>query len=313
MNFRMHPAVEIIRLGETKWQIIGGAQRHTICAPAGFMEAMITACGNSFTKQHIICSLEPRYGRDRVATFFDFLVQRRYLIGDEPAVSSNERLIETLDLRSRSLPATAVSARNSRSLLDCMVGIVGVGVIAEQACGQLDDIGCRFGCNAEILANGDYDLALVCSDRLDHDFFRNVNRQAVASHLATLFVALDGARIIVGPFIDPPATACFECFHTRLRGNARHLAELDGRVGGQDNILLRLPPSRLLARWSASVAVAKLAAHAAGVRFDHPAGEVLDIDGVTRRTETRRLLKLPRCGVCGPGGVERPRALIYEF
>jgi thiazole/oxazole-forming peptide maturase SagC family component len=308
----MHPAVEVIRVGERKWQLVGAFQRHTISAPVGFMEAIVHACSGLLTKQQIMHALESQYEPERVGNFLDFLITKKYLANSE-AVQSDESLIEILDLQSRSMPAVATNSRDSRSLIDRTVEIMGTGIIAGMVREQLSEIGCRPDSDPEMQANGDFDVALVCADRVDHEFFRQVNRRMVAKQTAALFVALDGSRIIVGPFIDPPATACFECFHTRLRANARHLSELDARVCGEENVVVKSSASRLLARWSASVAVAKLAAHAAGVRFDHPAGEMLEIDGVTGRTETRRLIKLPRCGVCGPGGVERPRALIYEY
>ena len=274
MTLKIHPAVEIVRLDETKWQIIGASQRHTISAPAGFMEAVVHACSGRSTRQDITHSLGRDYDPDKVAEFLAFLIKKNYLLAGKTALS-DESLIQILDLQSRSLSAIANNGRDSRSLPDCTVGIIGTGMIAEKVCEQLDEIGCRFGSSPDALANSVCDIALVCSDRVDHDFFRNVNRETVATQLATLFVALDGSRIILGPFTDPPATACFECFHTRLRSNTRHLSELDARVGGEENAIIKLPASRLLARWSASIAVAKLAAHATGVRLDHPGGGFL--------------------------------------
>jgi bacteriocin biosynthesis cyclodehydratase domain-containing protein len=144
---------------------------------------------------------------------------------------------------------------------------------------------------------------VIVADRAVHPVRLQVmNRVALHHRLPWMQAAIDGPQLLIGPIVDPPHTACFECFETRMLMNAREAAPY-------------VAYKRLLARGAVRpggqamerVLGTMVAAHAAlealnflltGTSFTR--GKVLGIYLPTMEVSFNEVLQVPGCAGCAP-------------
>ncbi|WP_415015204.1 TOMM precursor leader peptide-binding protein [Brevundimonas sp.] len=184
------------------------------------------------------------------------------------------------------------------SNLDGPVELTGGGQLAEAVERVFSglDIECRTVPPGELFSTGA--LAVVCSDQNDPSHFRKANSDLIAATSASafIFVGITASSIQMGPFVRPGATACYECYHQRMRSSALHLKEFDARA--DQPAWLPHKPSPFLASWAAhQVACLVLSALQGTGHPSHPA-ELWETNPLTGRTARATILRLPDCPAC---------------
>jgi bacteriocin biosynthesis cyclodehydratase domain-containing protein len=157
---------------------------------------------------------------------------------------------------------------------------------------------------------------VVVADRVVHPVRLQVmNRIALRHRIPWMQAAVDGPQLLIGPIVDPPHTACFECFETRMLMNVREAAPY-------------VAYKRLLAkgavrpeRWRMErVLGTMLAAHTAleGLNFlltgtSFTRGKVLGVYLPTMEVSFNEVLQVPGCAGCAPASESAEEELHFDM
>jgi bacteriocin biosynthesis cyclodehydratase domain-containing protein len=202
----------------------------------------------------------------------------------EPVRALQALRSQTADLGPRPGVAEPLAVLGSGRIADTLVDILRR---ADVACGPVE-VG-------QLTAGT---AAVVCSDRDDPAFFREVNRSLLETAPFVLFVATTPTAIRLGPFVRPGATACLECHHVRNRTTASHLAEFDAhasRRAADDTC----PISPFLTTWAAHQAAIWLMSALHGAGQPSSPAEIWETSPLSGRTEVATVLRVPSCAACG--------------
>lgn len=142
----------------------------------------------------------------------------------------------------------------------------------------------------------DVDLMVYAGDRPYPDLLERLNRQALEAGTEWVSGQVIGFDGIVGPFVYPEYTACYNCFKERLYAS---LSDPDSyrtveRARNASTIGTLPNFARVVAGLLVTEAVTYLAT---GVGFT--AGRVIQYDFHDLSVETDEVLQLPRCADCG--------------
>jgi len=144
-------------------------------------------------------------------------------------------------------------------------------------------------------------LYIACSDYEGHVTFRERNRSAVADRTPILFTSISETYVRIGPFVMPGETACFECFHHRMRANLAFREEFDSFVAYAAALEGSGVEShaQLYARLASVLVCAQVANFLFGSLHHCAFDKIMELCPVSGEMTLNRLLKLPRCPVCG--------------
>lgn len=154
-------------------------------------------------------------------------------------------------------------------------------------------------------------LVILADDVVDPHRSRALNRAALAHEFPTLHVALDGPFVLVGPLVVPDASACWECFETRLVMNLRDAAVYFGykEALARGNVEGGADPVPVVASLAASLAVTDALSFVTtdeAVTINHAWSIFLP----TMEIASHELLRVPGCAGCG-AVPERDDADLY--
>lgn len=148
----------------------------------------------------------------------------------------------------------------------------------------------------------DTDLLMAASEVGNQQAFRSWNQFAVERKIAFLPVLLADQIGQIGPLVQPGQGPCLECLRARQnaaldRAELLRAAEETSHLH-QDAIGFLPPAADILGEIAAVEAVKYWMSPR---RFDM-VGQMLDVDLLTPSIVRRKVLKIPRCRVCGPTG-----------
>jgi len=180
------------------------------------------------------------------------------------------------------------------------IEVLGEGAIA----GAVKNIVPANGVSTPLLAlsQNEATLTIACSDYPAHDFFRDTNAKLFSSPSNGLltFVYLDGPRVIIGPCVYPGVSACFECLHSRMFGNAIHHDETLAAASQPPSFTSLLSEDDFVIGFARHV----IKRHVLGLIENsdilnaHDGAEVFDVLNFSR--EVVPALRLSKCPVCSP-------------
>lgn len=143
------------------------------------------------------------------------------------------------------------------------------------------------------------DVGLFLGDAPVPDLTAKLNERALAADTPVMYASAVGYDGVVGPFVEPGTTACYECFRRRAEQNVAApelYREFERVVAASDND----PGPRLN---SFGTVVAGLAVVdvcqwlVEGVGYSHGRVTHLNFDAVSMAVND--VLRLPRCDACG--------------
>ncbi|MCX6217966.1 TOMM precursor leader peptide-binding protein [Spirosoma sp.] len=143
------------------------------------------------------------------------------------------------------------------------------------------------------------DSLVVTSDFGGHQLMREFNKFAVDNKIPFMPVVLSNLKGYVGPFVMPGETACLECYLGRSNAQQRdyvtsrtvELAAYEGQI------VSGFHPS--MASILGDIAAFELFKQFGRIMQTWNAGTVLEINLLKTEMKPRKVLKLPRCPVCG--------------
>jgi bacteriocin biosynthesis cyclodehydratase domain-containing protein len=154
-------------------------------------------------------------------------------------------------------------------------------------------------------------LLVACADNSDHSFFRRINSSAISAGIASLFVSLDAHVAKCGPMVMPRANACYECYFHRVSSTRAHVEEFDA-ASRAENIICHPTPNFLALHWAVSAALSKILAVTSGLDMDLHLAPIQEINVFNGDISSSRLLKIPRCPVCGTANGTRPFSAVIN-
>lgn len=237
---------------------------------------------------------------DMVAEVTALLMERKVLVANRgPSDDWLESILEYVLAASsrRTGPSALVEKARGHSF-----SIRGQGWLA----GVVADA-CRLA-GLPIADGTDGDCIVAVADRIAHDQFSAVNRDACEAGTPVVFFWREVSRIICGPLVLPGQSACFECYRTRVRANIRFGAEFDA--------LAALPPDgrdhlgSALAEGAARAFVARQLFAVAAEAYDlFEPNALYSYDALMLKLDRQALLRVPRCKTCGVLREEPVRAI----
>jgi bacteriocin biosynthesis cyclodehydratase domain-containing protein len=292
-GMRINPAIEVIVLDDDRVQFFGANPSLTVNDKEGHIRALLEWCDGSRGHDEVLALLATRViDGDKLLAY---LIARKCLVSNADDGSSDPftRLF-TISRR------PDISFGHVPEVAGEKVAVHGTGILQSEVLECLADLGIEPVARGDDgLKIADHRLRIVLSDWPDHAAFCRANRASLDAGATTLYASLDRGQGRVGPLVIPGESACFECFHHRLRSNFMFRAEFDSRMNGEGGSVERRQGSRLVARiCSAMVGSAVVGFLTQDARLGRP-NVVTEFDAFTNRSEVHPLLKLPRCPSCG--------------
>ena len=150
------------------------------------------------------------------------------------------------------------------------------------------------------LKNSSPQCLVVTSDFGPSPVIREMNHLAHQYRLATLPVVLHNMIGLLGPFILPGETACYECLSLRQNSHQDHVSVVraieNHSFHGQG--IVGFHP--LMVAILASQAVLELIKFHGNLLPPQSMGHLIEMDFLSSRLSLRKILKVPRCPVCSP-------------
>ena len=147
---------------------------------------------------------------------------------------------------------------------------------------------------------------VATSDFGGQHLFREWNRHCVQERIQFLPVVLQDLIGTVGPLVVPGESACLECLRARENANmgdpatrrAVEYAAFEGQIVNAFH-----PSMASILGDIAAMELIKLYGQLIRTRL---AGRLIEVNLVVPQMREHRVLKLPRCAVCGPGARRSP-------
>jgi bacteriocin biosynthesis cyclodehydratase domain-containing protein len=142
------------------------------------------------------------------------------------------------------------------------------------------------------------DFVVYAADRARPELLDQLNEAAHEAQTPWVSAQILGFDGIVGPAVFPDETACYECFKRRTLAN---VTNRDGYTTYRDVVAeddlqtAQLPGLRRAVAGMLSLDLLHLLAYGVG----YTAERVVTMNAIDLSMETNRVLKLPRCPVCG--------------
>jgi bacteriocin biosynthesis cyclodehydratase domain-containing protein len=316
------------------------------------VRGILEACAGEGLGYDEIIEAFPDFAQAAAKALIDELIARRILVGDDQAVQPVDGQESPLDVFRWELGLTKGGAAGR--LADKTIAVVGVNWITRRVCEDLaawgvercvviDDDRLR---NPEFfddranpraamwpstlvrpedgrdwlarVGNGEFGAVIVGSEHRAQELMRDVNRVCVDHRVLFMPATLSGSIGFVGPLVVPRETACYECLIARENSNLLN-PESEGPLRSAVFRSRGYPGFHpAMASVLGDFAAMELIKFTTDVVPWH-IGALFEINMLSPEMTTRRVLKLPRCAVCGvpekhPGisGLARSLGVVPE-
>jgi bacteriocin biosynthesis cyclodehydratase domain-containing protein len=300
---RLHPAVNLTFIDTNRVQIRAVADQVTVNKGAQLIAALVPLCDGTRSEDALCEQLSSSgFSKASVKAAIDFFRSRGYFAnfdGAQPA----DALAAQLDWLASKMPEDRFDNRlTGRTASEVIVRLLTAGVLADCVAAVVREQG--FSLTFGGASSGYSAIDVYCTDWDDHAGALAHNRGNVLQGAPTLYATLDEGRARVGPFVLPGQTPCYECFHHRIRSSVTFVDEFDCRVGLKREELPVVErscssPSRLYAWVVAGMVGAELLKYMRKLTQFSALGRIVEVDLLRSQMTTGRVLRLPRCGVCG--------------
>jgi bacteriocin biosynthesis cyclodehydratase domain-containing protein len=307
----LQPGVELIWLNDTRLQFYGATPTFTVNDGGGHIRALLSWCDGTRTEAEILHLLSARIpDPDKVLAY----LKGKNCIVPVTALAP-DRFIDYLDLERHT--QNGYFERYAHAPVP--VPIFGVGELARATSGVLTQLGFDCRPNPENGVSRSNGISIATSDVIDHASFLELNSDAVSAGEPILFCSVDRTVVLLGPLVVPGESACFLCYHHRLRSNMVYRDEFDARVmangKGREHGNGADPGTQTASGLVSRAASTLIAASVAGYLLQTAAlgrsNRLVEFDLARNSCTTHNILKLPRCPTCGLG-LERIQQAVYQ-
>ena len=272
-------AIDILDVGSNDLRVVTPHGGFTVRDPARVVRRVADACRAGAARDHVIAEFQTTKERDAAEKALSLLERRRVLTPQRQPQGGIDPLAHWI---------RHLAGSEGKRLPP--LSIVGLGEMASAIASRVQDL----GFDLVSLAYSVGAVPIVAAlDEPDMEKLRDLNAQAARMGRPFLPIWLNRSAVNVGPFIEPGATGCLECLHHREEAARRrtepsptHL-ELGVRVSGT------------MAQLGAGLAGCELLRWAYDAHVETDLGVAWRFDMLSFSLSGSRVLRLPRCPVCG--------------
>lgn len=196
---------------------------------------------------------------------------------------------------------------------------------ASESIATVEEAVSRYRCDIERVVGGwarlrdriqqGVSLVVTCTDGTNSDL-DGLNRFCVGEGIKWLHTGLGDQHGVIGPFVIPRQSACYECFQLRLASNRSFVLDAHGRAGVPPEWgVLRAPEPAHASYFAALVgcnAGAEVIRSLTGVARPTTIGAFLSLRPDDALIVRHDVLRIPRCSVCGPRRY-RPQMKVWDI
>ena len=276
-TFRVDPAVDIVTgNGSIRYLTPGGA--FALRDPSGIAAAVSEKCRAGATTADIMASYLTPEEREAATQLLGFLHLRKVVVVDSAVETF------TVDPAREWLRHFA----NARDIQLPPIDVRGDGVLARALRSKLAAVGStdRQGASACMVA---------AFDGPNLSSLRQLNLEARNTNTPFLPVWLERSTVRWGPMTLPCATGCLECLLHREQAGRRRADPVEAMD------MPDLTASLLLSDVAAVFATGEVIRWALDAHVETDIGVAWRFDWLTMKMSGARVLRLPRCAVCGQG------------
>ncbi len=276
------PAVDVIRRnGGVRFVTTDGG--FAMRDPAGLVADIAAKCSAGASTGDIIASYLTPAEREAATYLTDLLTNRRILTPDLERHHTAGDPAGDWVRHYASAPAAQLPP----------VQVHGNGVLAESLRRRLISVGNSSDENAAACVVAAFDAPCLNS-------LRQLNLDARNTNTVFLPVWLERSTVRWGPMTLPCATGCLECLLHREHSNRRRADPVETMD------MPELTASPMLAEMAAGFAIGEILRWAFDAHVDTDLGVAWQFDFLKMSLSGGRVMRLPRCPVCGMGGEVRP-------
>jgi bacteriocin biosynthesis cyclodehydratase domain-containing protein len=312
------PLAEVTAVDEAKIALSVMGRRFTVEDPMGMLKRLLALAEQGVSHDAAVAALEEEFPAEAVTAAIKALTDTKVLVKRNDRVigdATHYQLQHKREMEGLVPPAQAAAHAPSNWVL----ALAGQGACADAVAASMQQLGIRVERleeNAEIPANiPDYGqqkaLLLVCADFENFGLFRQLNQRALARGIPSLYLGMDWSTVQCGPLVIPKASACYECYFSRVRGTRKFVAEFDVR-SKRENILYHALPSKLAVQYGVAEASRMILHYLSGTLDNLHLSLFAEIDSQSGDIHRSRVLRLPRCPACGTANTARPVGSVFQ-
>lgn len=305
-TLRLHPAVHFHFMGDDRVQVGVMGDQVTAQRGAALIAAVLPLCDGTHPAHDVQQALQQAgHAPEQVSAVLQFL-RSRGCFTDFGEAAQADPLAAQIDWLAARLPSDGYNnGLVAQDPAQITVHLPCAGLLSDVAARAIEQFGFQVCRTAQPAVTSNL-VCIHCTDWDDHASALQHNQAAVPGMMPTLYAALGDTRARIGPFVLPGETPCYACFHHRLRSSMAFVDEFDCRVGLPVDALVASPhfrpgPSRTYAGVVAGLIGAELLKYVRKLTQLSLLGRALEIDLLRYQMASSRILRLPRCAVCGSG------------
>jgi len=308
------PLAEVTTLSEDKIAISVVGRRFTVEDRVGILKSILTDAAQGVTLARLVEDRAESFPPEAVETAVNALVDAKVLVKADGR-SGGDATFHHLQHRREQEGFVSAAQRPQYDKSNWLLMLAGSGSCADALAASMSGLGVpfeRMERDAPLPEAGSRRaLLVVCADFDDIALFRTMNARAVAAGWPVLFAGIDWGTVHCGPLVQPKATGCYECYFHRVRATRRFVAEFDVR-SQSENILYHALPSRLAVQFGVAETSRMALQFLAGTMDGLQQSVISEIDSSSGEITRSRVLRLPRCQVCGTASTARPVGSVFQ-
>lgn len=309
----LSPLAEVTTQGEDKIAISVVGRRFTVEDRVGILKSILADAAHGVTLRQLLDDRAESFPPEAVEAAVNALVEAKVLLKQDGR--SGDSTFHHLQHRREQDGMSGPAQRPLYDKSNWLLALAGSGTCADALAASLAELGVplqRLGAEDALPEpGGRRALLLTASDFDDIALFRAMNAKAVAAGWPALFVGIDWSSVHCGPLVLPKATGCYECYFHRVRATRKFVAEFDMR-SQSGNILYHALPSRLAVQFGVAEASRLALQFLSGTLEGLQQSVFSEIDSGSGEIVRSRVLRLPRCQVCGSASTARPVGSVFQ-
>jgi bacteriocin biosynthesis cyclodehydratase domain-containing protein len=309
----LSPLAEVTAQGEDKIAISVVGRRFTVEDRVGILKSILADAAHGVTLRQLLDDRAESFPPEAVEAAVNALVEAKVLLKQDGR--SGDSTFHHLQHRREQDGMSGPAQRPLYDKSNWLLALAGSGACADALAASLAELGVplqRLGAEDALPElDSRRALLLTASDFDDIALFRAMNAKAVAAGWPALFVGIDWNSVHCGPLVLPKATGCYECYFHRVRATRKFVAEFDMR-SQSGNILFHALPSRLAVQFGVAEASRLALQFLSGTLEGLQQSVFSEIDSGSGEIVRSRVLRLPRCQVCGSASTARPVGSVFQ-
>lgn len=156
-------------------------------------------------------------------------------------------------------------------------------------------------------------LVIVVTDDYQYTGLEGINQYCLSHNIPWMIIKPTGLRLMVGPFMSPYRTACWQCLQTRLKHNKEVETYIQNKIKQTEPFPVVKTQIPLAEMQVVSTAVMQMIRWISRGYHESLESKIMSIDLITMMTQFHHVTKRPQCKACGNPELSNNAALPIEI